>query len=110
MVMMTGFVRASIFPAFTLVLGSVALLTAAPAVAAPVKWTLQNVVFADGGTATGSYSYDAATNAFSDINVVTTENPPFGDTHVFAMTDSSASVFAFTPTLPADLTGVYTLV
>jgi hypothetical protein len=35
-------------------------------------WTLGGVVFNDGGTASGSVSYDAATNTYSNINVTTT--------------------------------------
>jgi len=33
--------------------------------AAPVVWTLQDVVFIDGATAFGSYTYDASTGIFS---------------------------------------------
>ena len=40
--------------------------------AAPVTWTLQNVVFNDGATASGSFAYDATTQLYSAINVSTT--------------------------------------
>jgi len=39
--------------------------------ASPVKWHLQNVVFDDGATMTGSFLYDADTNTYSDIDVTT---------------------------------------
>jgi len=45
------------------------LLVCSSAIAAPVKWTFQNVVFNDGGTMTGSFTWDADTYQFSDINI-----------------------------------------
>lgn len=41
------------------------VLTAAPAVAVPISWTLSGVTFDDGGTASGSFFYDADTDVFS---------------------------------------------
>ena len=46
--------------------------------ATPLTWTLNNAVFTDGGTATGSYIYDADTNSISNINIVTSAASPFG--------------------------------
>ncbi|MEQ8934244.1 MAG: VPLPA-CTERM sorting domain-containing protein [Amphiplicatus sp.] len=43
-----------------------------PANAAPVTWTLVNAVFEDGGTASGTFTYDADTNVYSAIDIVTT--------------------------------------
>jgi hypothetical protein len=40
------------------------------------KWVLNNVVFKDGGTATGYFTYDAATGTFLDADIKTT---PGGD-------------------------------
>jgi len=40
------------------------------------KWVLNNVVFKDGGTATGYFTYDAATGTYLDANIKTT---PGGD-------------------------------
>lgn len=41
--------------------------------AAPIQWTLTDVLFEDGGTATGSFIYDADTNTYSSISIVTTD-------------------------------------
>ena len=49
-----------------------ALVVFSPAHASPVQWTLQDVTFNDGGTASGSFFYDADTNIYSAINVTTT--------------------------------------
>lgn len=49
-----------------------ALAVATPAAAAPVLWTLSDVVFHDGGTASGSFVYDADLNAYSSIDITTT--------------------------------------
>jgi hypothetical protein len=40
--------------------------------ATPVLWTLQGVTLTDGGTASGSFVYDADTNTYSDLNITTT--------------------------------------
>ena len=48
------------------------LLFSAMAEAIPVTWTLENVVFEDGGTAYGSYTYDADTNIFTNLSITTT--------------------------------------
>jgi len=40
--------------------------------AAPLQWTLTDVTFDDGGTATGSFVYDADSNTYSNIALKTT--------------------------------------
>jgi len=37
----------------------------------PILWTLNDVVFDDEGTATGSFIFDATTGTYSDISIVT---------------------------------------
>lgn len=54
------------------------LLLAGPATAVPVTWTLVGVTFEDGGTAVGSYVFNADTAGFSDISIVTSPNPTLG--------------------------------
>src|SRR4051812_46204491 len=43
-----------------------------------VTWTLNNVTFSDGGTATGSFTYNADNNTFANWNIITSANGPFG--------------------------------
>ena len=40
--------------------------------AIPVTWTPEGVVFEDGGTASGSFVFDADTSTYSDTDIVTT--------------------------------------
>jgi hypothetical protein len=40
--------------------------------AVPVAWTLDNVIFNDGGTALGSFTYDADLNSYTAIAITTT--------------------------------------
>ena len=47
-------------------------MASVPLRAIPLTWTLHNVTFNDGGTASGTYVYDADTNTVSNINIVTT--------------------------------------
>ena len=39
--------------------------------AVPISWTLNNVTFDDGGTASGSFLFDADSSTFSSINIST---------------------------------------
>lgn len=45
--------------------------------ATPIMWNLQGVTFDDGGTATGSFVYDADTSTYTAINIQTTGNLTF---------------------------------
>ena len=38
----------------------------------PLTWTISNATFSDGGTASGTFVYDADTNTYSSINITTT--------------------------------------
>jgi hypothetical protein len=40
--------------------------------AGPLLWTLEGVTFAGGGTASGSFDYNADTNLFSNVDITTT--------------------------------------
>jgi hypothetical protein len=54
------------------VLAASTLLFAAAAEAAPVTWNLQNWTFDDGGTASGSFVFDASTRSYSNVSVLST--------------------------------------
>jgi hypothetical protein len=45
-----------------------------------VTWNLIGVTFSDGGTASGSFVYDANTNTVSFVNITTTAGGSFGGT------------------------------
>jgi hypothetical protein len=49
--------------------------SASAAYAVPVTWQLNDFNFTSGGTATGTYTYDAASNTYSDINIVVADIP-----------------------------------
>jgi hypothetical protein len=49
-----------------------AVITVSHAEAAPVTWDLDNVAFADGGTATGSFVFDASTDTYTAWSITTT--------------------------------------
>src|SRR5258708_39158259 len=53
-------------------LGALALSWTAAAHAAPVAYTLIGVTLSDGGTASGTFNYDAAAKTYSNLNIVTT--------------------------------------
>ena len=55
-----------------ILVGLAVFLFAGMANAIPVTWTLNNVLFDDGGTAYGSFTYDADINLYSNIDVTTT--------------------------------------
>jgi hypothetical protein len=64
----------------------IATLAAGAAHAVPVVWTLQNISFVDGATASGSFTYDAATQTYTAWNITTTPT-----------VDSSAIGFTYLP-------------
>lgn len=56
------------------------LLFCVPSIASAdgVAWDLSGVTFDDGGTASGSFVYDAATNTYSSIDIITAGGSAFG--------------------------------
>jgi hypothetical protein len=60
-------------------LGLIVLLSL-PSIASAdgATWTLSGVTFEGGGTASGSFVYDALTNSYTDIKVTTSAESPFG--------------------------------
>jgi hypothetical protein len=82
------------------------------AYASPVTWYLSGVTFDDGGTATGSFVYDAnATPAYSSINITTTAGTVLpGANYMFLRPDLSTPLnlrVLVTAAAPADLTGTH---
>jgi hypothetical protein len=61
------------------VIAAVLLCIMSSAHADVIKWTLQDVTFDDGGTATGFFSVDTATGQLTDYEIATHEGtgPPF---------------------------------
>lgn len=92
---------------------ALAMICLAPAWAVPVGWTLNGVTFNDGGTASGSFTYDADTNQFSAINIVTTTGTSVtGATFSFVcqspctgLTPNSSNALYLTTSSANDLTG-----
>ena len=82
--------------------------------AIPVTWTLQGVAFDDGGVASGSFTYDADTNTYSDIALITTNGSTLnGAVYGYVNTyypfiDADSIIFADSPS--ADLSDAQQLV
>ena len=51
---------------------SIWFLLSGVAQAITIEWTLNDVVFTDGGTASGSFLYDTDTSTYSNVSIVTT--------------------------------------
>jgi hypothetical protein len=75
--------------------------------AATLTWVLQGVVFDDGGTATGSFGYDADTNIFSAINITTSVNAGLGTTYGVPTGVGNSTLFDTVTAFP--VTGEYRL-
>ncbi len=56
-------------------------VSAALGASAPLKWFLAGVRFADGASATGSFTFDAGTNTFSNVNITTQGSSRTGATY-----------------------------
>ena len=81
-------------------------VSAVPAIA--LTWTLQDVVFADGGTATGSFDFDADTNQLNNFMIVTSpftsQNATYGASYTYGLV-SPTFINGFVTPLDGDLTG-----
>ena len=75
------------------------VLLCVPSVASAdgITWSLSGVTFADGGTASGSFVYDAVTNTVSSVNIVTTAGTTFGGNTYTALDPG------FDPPVPFDI-------
>jgi hypothetical protein len=75
-----------------------------------VTWTLNNVSLSDGGTVSGSFNYDASTNTYSAINVISTAGSVFSGASYSSVTDavfagSTVVGLGQNPFFDGDLTG-----
>jgi len=66
----------------------VALLLPSLASADGMTWTLDNVSFAGGASATGFFNFDSVSNLYSAVNVATTAGGPFVDSSYTTLTDA----------------------
>ncbi len=62
---------------------AIGLFTALPSYAVPLLWTLDNVVFSDDAAASGSFVYDADTNLYSDLNLVSSPGSIVTSSHSY---------------------------
>jgi len=65
-----------------------------------IRWNYQDVKFDDGGTASGSFSYDADTGVYSSISISTTPGSRFpGSSYITydPMLSSPTQLWAFSP-------------
>ncbi len=76
---------------FTALLLFVLLCVPSIASADGITWTLSGVTFDDGGTASGSFAYDALTNTYSSIDITTASGSAFAGTTYNAL----SGVFGF---------------
>jgi hypothetical protein len=85
------------------------VLFSVTASAFPRIWTLNNVRFGDGGTASGSFTYDATTNTYSNVNITTTAGTTIvtgaNYTFVSAGLTPDATAVLFNVSNAADKTG-----
>jgi IPTL-CTERM motif len=77
----------------------------ASALAVPLLWTLNGVTLSDGGTASGSFVYDATANTNSAVNIKTTSGSSVtGSTYTFVCSSPCDGGLAFSPTYLVALT------
>ena len=78
--------------------------SATDAQALSLLWSLENVQFEDGGSATGSFVYDADLNSYANISITTTAGSATTGGTVNLLLDGDANGAALVPLL-GDLTG-----
>ena len=72
----------------TLLIAAAVLLLPSLASADGITWTLNDVTFIGGGSASGSFNYDAVSNLYSAVNVATTAGAPFAGSSYNTITDA----------------------
>jgi hypothetical protein len=73
-----------------------------------VTWTLQGVTLDDGGTASGSFAYNANTNSYSALNVTTTAGSALSGSTYSSLSNaffSGNTMLGLGPSLSLNLTG-----
>jgi hypothetical protein len=84
--------------------------------ATPITWNLQNLSFSDGGTASGSFIFDADTNLYSSVNITTTAGSILGGNtytdlwNVWGTVHTAGSLGVLTDSSPPDLAGIPALI
>lgn len=91
---------------FARLAAALALVACAPASwAMPIQWTLSDVLFEDGGTASGSFIYDASTNAYSAISITTSGGSLTPNATFTALVSGTSGDAVLVPTAGPNLTG-----
>ena len=93
-----------------LALGVMMIAWTADVQATPITWTLSGVTFDDGGTATGSFVFDADTGNYSNISITTAGGTIAGATYAAALAFSGADDLDAVPAMLPDLTGSRVLI
>jgi hypothetical protein len=75
----------------------------------PVTWTLTDAIFDDGGTATGSFVYNADTNTTSDINIVTSSTVMMAEGNYRVLLSGGPATTRLVEQQQADYTGARVL-
>jgi hypothetical protein len=86
-----------------------ACLLAAPAHSMTLTWTLENAVFTDGTSLTGSWKYDADDGTYTDLSAMTMQLLPFEGASYTMAGFVSGDAGWFQATSPSPTSGTYTL-
>lgn len=81
------------------------LICALPANAAPVIWYLDAITRADGGSVSGSFTYDAVTNTYSAISITSTAGSSTVPAETYSQPDPLSDAQLLYLRVPGDLTG-----
>jgi hypothetical protein len=90
--------------ALAAIAGSLGMIGAAQhATAGTIDWTLQNVTFTDGGTATGSFSTDSTTGLLTALDITTSVDSTLGLGTTFDLASVSFNASnTFVMSIPGD--------
>ena len=85
------------------------LLVSMTANAAPVIWTIDSLLFDDGGTGSGTFSYDASTNTYSNIDILTTAGTASTGAPYMSVIDFAPNDSDFLAVMVVPLAGTHSL-
>jgi hypothetical protein len=92
-----------------IVLFIAAFFASASVCAMPVEWVIDSLVFDDGGMGSGTFTYDADTNIYSNIDIVTTAGTESEGAPYISVIDAAANDSTYVAVMVYPLEGSHML-
>jgi hypothetical protein len=86
-----------------------AFFASASVCAMPLEWAIDSLIFDDGGTGSGTFTYDADTNMYSNIDIVTTAGTESDGAPYISVIDDAPNDSTYVAVMVYPLEGLHML-